>query len=71
MIMNALEGSDKVASTKLGRANEARRRAEASALASVMRERSRGNAQGAHGDKRMKRLQTRSAKVAFAIRDSI
>lgn len=53
----------------LGEVNEARRKAEASALAEVMRERSRGNAFGAHNDKRVKRQTTRQTKMVFALRD--
>jgi hypothetical protein len=56
-------------SNELGKANEARRKAEARVLASIMRERSRGNAQGAHGDKRTKRVKTRNAKLAFSLKD--
>lgn len=53
----------------LNKMNEARRKAEASALAEIMRERSRGNALGVHTDKRMKRQTTRQTKMVFALRD--
>ena len=56
-------------SNELGKANEARRKVEARVLASLMRERARGNAQGAHGDKRTKRVKTRSAKLAFSLKE--
>jgi hypothetical protein len=56
-------------SNGLGKMNEARRKAEASAFARIVRERSRGNATGAHGDKRTKRVKTRNAKLAFSLKE--
>ena len=53
----------------LNQVNEARRKAEAKALAEILRERARSNASGAHEDKRTKRLRTREAKTREALRD--
>ena len=53
----------------MNKAEQARLRAERSALAAILRERSRSNASGVHGDKRTKRANTRSASKAKAIRE--
>lgn len=53
----------------LDRANEARRKAEAKALAVILRERSRSGASGVHGNKATKRANTRSARKAKALRE--
>jgi hypothetical protein len=53
----------------IGLANEARRKAEANALAIVMRERAFGSAIGAHNDKRTKRIRTRENQMRFALQD--
>ncbi len=53
----------------MNKANEARRKAEANALAVILRERSRSNASGVHGNKATKRANTRSASKAKALRE--
>ena len=47
----------------------ARLKAERSALAEILRERSRSNASGVHGNKATKRANTRSARKAKALRE--
>jgi hypothetical protein len=62
-----------VAKTRKGKAMNkievARLRAERNVLASLLRERSRSNASGVHGNKATKRANTRSASKAKAMRE--
>jgi hypothetical protein len=51
----------------MNKAEQARLKAERSALALVLRERSRSNASGVHGNKATKRAKTRSAKKRKAV----
>ena len=51
----------------MNKAEQARLKAERSALATILRERSRSNASGVHGNKGTKRARTRSAKIARAV----
>jgi hypothetical protein len=53
----------------MNKAEQARLKAERSALAVVLRERSRSNASGVHGNKGTKRARTRSASKAKALRE--
>lgn len=53
----------------MNKAEQARLKAERSALALVLRERSRSNASGVHANKRTKRANTRSASKAKALRE--
>jgi hypothetical protein len=54
---------------KMNKLNEARRKAEAEVLATLLRERSRSNASGVHANKGERRQRTRSAKKTFALRE--
>lgn len=53
----------------MNRLNKARRNAEAEALSVILRERSRSNASGVHGNKATKRANTRSARKSKAIKE--
>jgi hypothetical protein len=53
----------------MNKAEQARLKAERGALAQLLRERSRSNASGVHGNKRTKRANTRSAQKARALAD--
>jgi hypothetical protein len=53
----------------MNKANEARRKAESKALAVILRERSRSNASGVHGNKATKRANTRLARKTNALRE--
>ncbi len=55
--------------SKLNRAEQARARAERSAIASVLRERAKSNASGIHANKADKRARTRQASKARALRE--
>jgi len=55
----------------LNKAEQARARAERSALALVLRERSRSNASGIHGNKSAKRARTRSAGLAKVVKEGL
>jgi hypothetical protein len=55
----------------LNKAEQARARAERSALALILRERSKSNASGVHNNKAGKRVRTRSASLSKAIREGI
>ena len=61
--------ASQVKGTKMNKANEARRKAEAEALAVILRERSRSNASGVHANKGERRARTRSARKAVALRE--
>jgi hypothetical protein len=51
----------------MNKAEQARLKAERSALATILRERSRSNASGVHANKATKRAKTRSAKKRKAV----
>lgn len=51
----------------LNKAEQARAKAERSALAKVLRERARSNASGAHNNTANRRARTRSARLAKAV----
>lgn len=51
----------------MNKAEQARLKAERSALAMILRERSRSNASGVHANKATKRAKTRSAKKRKAV----
>lgn len=53
----------------LGKANEARRKAEAFELHTLFVERSRSNADGTHANRKDKRARTREAAKRKALRD--
>jgi hypothetical protein len=55
--------------SKLNRAEQARRNAEASVLAVILRERAKSNASGTHANKADKRARTRNAKLNKALRE--
>jgi len=54
---------------KMNKINEARRKAEAKVLETLLRERSRSNASGVHLNKGERRQRTRSASKSFALRE--
>jgi hypothetical protein len=51
----------------MNRANKARRNAEASVLAELLRQRAKSNASGIHANKASKRARTRNAKLRKAV----
>ena len=51
----------------LNKAEQARAKAERSALALVLRERAKSNASGVHNNKGARRARTRSASIAKAV----
>lgn len=53
----------------MNKANKARAKVERSALAEILRERSRSNASGVHANKGERRARTRSARKAVALRE--
>ena len=55
--------------SKLNRAEQAVRNAEARALAVILRERAKSNASGTHANKADKRARTRKAKLNKALRE--
>jgi hypothetical protein len=55
----------------LNKAEQARARAERSALALLLRERSKSNASGVHNNKAGKRGRTRSARLARLIKEGL
>ena len=55
----------------LNKAEQARAKAERSALALVLRERAKSNASGIHGNKSAKRVRTRSASLARSVREGL
>jgi hypothetical protein len=55
----------------LNKAEQARAKAERSALALVLRERSKSNASGVHNNKAGKRERTRSARLARLVREGL
>jgi hypothetical protein len=55
----------------LNKAEQARARAERSALALILRERSKSNASGVHNNKAGKRSRTRSASLSKAVREGL
>jgi hypothetical protein len=55
--------------SKLNRAEQAVRNAEARALAVILRERAKSNASGTHANKADKRARTRNAKLTKALRE--
>lgn len=60
---------NKKSKSKLNKANQARRNAEASALEVIMREMHKGSAFGVHQDQRTKRNRTRDAQKRNALQD--
>lgn len=74
MDLTLLAGSDRLGVAKLkgitmNKAEQARAKAERSALSAILRERSRSNASGVHANKGERRARTRSARKAVALRE--
>lgn len=55
----------------LNKAEQARAKAERSALALVLRERSKSNASGVHNNKSARRVRTRSARLAKSVKEGL
>jgi hypothetical protein len=55
----------------LNKNEKARAKVERSALALLLRERSRSNASGIHGNKSAKRSRTRSARLARVVKEGL
>lgn len=62
-------GVDQLKGVQMNKVEIARLKAEREVLASLLRERSRSNASGVHGNKSTKRANTRSASKAKALRE--